>query len=298
MRPQSLFTTLTLTTLCTLYAGSASAYGMMGNKKGGGGKKQQQAEQQEMQGQGTPEMRAKAKAFIPPKATREMMKRFGFIATGLSPVYPETFSCPQMGSGFATPYRTDGSSRSRRFFQGLHGGFDIPQAKGVPLIAMADGELILRHEGQADGIGGKGIWMRHSPEQTGLDKWLFIEYKHLDKLPDLEEGAMIRMGQPVGETGNSGTTGGHYGAAGFYHLHMTAFWSDSPEFSFKRVLIPKEGEWLDPLALFRGGSLDSNQLKALPSDQKAVPIHFISSDGSFHPAGTRIIWPYACSPKS
>ncbi|MCO4759202.1 MAG: peptidoglycan DD-metalloendopeptidase family protein [Oceanospirillaceae bacterium] len=240
----------------------------------------------------------KARAFIPPKATRDAMARFGFITTGLKPVYPTRYDCPKVLSVFASPTRSDGSRRSQRFFKGLHGGFDIPQPQGTPLLAMADGELIIKHEGMEGGIGGKGIWMRHSPAQTGLDKWLFIEYKHLDTLPDFEPGTTVKLGQQVGTTGNSGTTGGHYGANGFYHLHMTAYWSESPEYRFNKVLIPKRGQWLDPLALFKDGELDSAVLEALPPTDRQVSIHFMTIDGHIVPEQARIIWPYACQPAS
>lgn len=286
MRSALLSLSLCFSLIATAQFAYAFGMGDKANRQGGertsGGKNSQ--------------MMAKARAFIPPKARRDAMTQFGFIATGLVPVYPHNFECPKVMSVFASPTRSDGSRRSKRFFQGLHGGFDIPQDKGTPLLAMADGELILKHDGLEGGIGGKGIWMRHSPEQTGLDKWLFIEYKHLDELPDIQPGATVKMGQQVGTTGNSGTTGGHYGSNGFYHLHMTAYWSDSPNYRFKKVLIPRDGEWLDPLALFRGGVLKSSALKNLPEVDKRVPIHFMSSQGKLVPASARIIWPYACAP--
>ncbi|MAY41989.1 MULTISPECIES: M23 family metallopeptidase [unclassified Neptuniibacter] len=305
----SAITHFSITLLLSVYASTSFGYGL-GKPGGGGGagggggfgggKKKAQMEanknKSEQEEKLSPEKMEKAQAFIPPMATKAVMQKYGFIATGLKPSYPDSFSCPKSLSGFATPYRSDGSSRNPRYFRGLHGGFDIPQPKGVPLVAMADGELLIRHEGNEGGIGGKGIWMRHSPEQTGLDKWLFIEYKHLDKLPDLVAGTPVKMGQKVGETGNSGTTGGHFGASGFYHLHMTAYWSDSPDYSFTKVLIPKQGQWLDPLSLFHNKGLDSNQLKQLPSQDKTVDISFMSTDGSLHPADTRVIWPYLCKP--
>lgn len=239
-------------------------------------------------------------AFVPGRANRAAMERRGFIETGLVPRYPENFDCPKAGSLFASPYRADGSRRTERFFEGLHGGLDIAQPEGTPLVAMADGEVILNHggvDGGIGGIGGIGLWLRHDPEDTGLDKHVFIEYKHLREMPALEPGDRVKMGQVVAHTGNTGTTGGHYGSAGFHHLHLTAYWSDGPGFKAKRVLIPLGGQWLDPLAFLRGGPFDSRHVSALPQAQKEVGIPFMTDDGQVHPEGARVIWPYVCMPR-
>jgi murein DD-endopeptidase MepM/ murein hydrolase activator NlpD len=133
---------------------------------------------------------------------------------------PDNYDCPKATSLFASPTRSDGSLRNARFFEGLHGGMDIAQPDGTPLLALADGEVIVKHEGGS--IGGLGIWVRHAPEDTGTGKYVFVEYKHLAKLPDLAIGERVKMGQVIAATGNTGTTGKHYGGNGFYHLHMTA----------------------------------------------------------------------------
>lgn len=237
-------------------------------------------------------------AFMPTMAKSEFMAIRGFLETGLTPVYPEGFTCPPVTSPFATRYRTDGSTRSARFFQGRHGGMDIAQPEGTPLLAVADGEVIIKHEGEDGGIGGLGLWLRLAPEDTGTGKYVFIEYKHIVKLPDdLQVGDRVKKGQKIAETGNTGTTGGHYGDEGFFHLHMTAYWGDSSDFKFKRVMVPIGGQWLDPIALMRGGPLDSHVARDLPDAEKEVKIPFKSTDGRFFPADTKVVWPYACSPK-
>lgn len=236
-------------------------------------------------------------AFFPQRANRDAMGKRGFLATGLEAVYPAGFDCPEAKSLLASPTRSDGSRRTPRYFQGLHGGMDIPQPAGTPLLALADGEIIARHEGEQGGIGGLGLWLRHAPADTGLGKYVFIEYKHIDRLPELAVGARVKLGQAIAATGNTGTADGYYGSGGFYHLHMTAYWSDGPDFNFKRALIPQGGQWLDPLALMRGGPLDSHAARDLPAEQKKVAIPFMTTDGRVFPAGTRVVWPYACKPK-
>lgn len=267
--------------------------GRMGSGEGGPG--QMQSREQEPSSTGVnPEVMG---AFIPQRADAASMAARGFLSTGLEAVYPTSHDCPRLTSPFASPTRTDGSQRSRRYFVGLHGGMDIPAPKGTPLLALADGEVIVVHE-DGSGIGGLGLWIRHAPEDTGTGKYVFTEYKHIDRLPQLKPGDRVRMGQVLAETGNTGTVGGHYGSEGFYHLHMTAYWSEQADYRFGMVLIPVGGQWLDPLALMRGGPLDSQTLGALPAEQKRVTIPFMSSDGRFYPEGTKVVWPYACTPKS
>ena len=77
---------------------------------------------------------------------------------------------------------------------------------------------------------------------------------------------------------------------------MTAYWSDSEEFTFNKTLIPKQGQWLDPIALFSNKTVDSQQTVDLSSEGKRIRIIFKSTDGAVHPADSKIIWPYACTP--
>lgn len=279
------------------FAQATPAAAFKGGMKGGGSGKKEMPERPAPEASGgegpNPEILG---AFMPTMAKSEFMEKRGFLETGLEPVYPDGFACPPVTSPFATRYRTDGSKRSPKFFRGHHGGMDIAQPEGTPLIAMADGEVIIKHEGEEGGIGGLGLWLRHAPDDTGTGKYVFIEYKHIVKLPDdLAVGDRVKKGQKIAETGNTGTTGGHYGDEGFHHLHMTAYWSDSPDFKFKRVMVPVGGQWMDPVALMRGGPLDSQGARDL--DVKKVRIPFMSTDGRFFPEGTKVVWPYACPPK-
>ncbi len=36
-------------------------------------------------------------------------------------------------------------------------------------------------------------------------------------------------------------------------------------------------------------------MKALPARGKKVPIPYMLADGSVHPAGSKLVWPYACA---
>lgn len=235
-----------------------------------------------------------ARAFMPRRADEAVMEARGFIETGLRPAYPDGVKCPTADSFLGDPSRGDGSHRNSDFFAGRHGGMDIPAPKGTPVIAAADGTVVNKHVG--DNIGGIGIILQHAPADTGLPVWTYTEYKHLDRIPDIPLGTRVKMGEVIGETGTTGTEGGHYGSEGHAHVHMTAWYSSSNRYIGRRVFIPRDGYWLDPLAFFRGPPLESRALAALPSDQKKVRIPYKMPDGQVHPANTRTVWPLTCHP--
>ena len=91
----------------------------------------------------------------------------GFFETGLRPVYPDNRNYQKADSFFGDTTRGYGSVCSPWFYEGRHGGLDIP-AKGIPIIAIVDGEVIEKSAGSGNGIGGIKIVLRHTPEDTGL----------------------------------------------------------------------------------------------------------------------------------
>lgn len=234
-------------------------------------------------------------AFSPVRADLEHMHARGFFPTGLEPVYPDNLACPEVNSFFADSSRGDGSSRSRRFYLGYHGGMDIPVPEGTPILAVADGTVVRKEVGES--IGGIGIVLQHSPQDTGLPVWTYTEYKHLQELPFLEPGQKVRMGEMIAKAGVSGTTGGYYGPRGHSHLHLSAWYSKSNEYRSLRMFVPVEGYWMDPLALFRKPPFDSAALRDLPREQKKTVIAYKIGDGRVVPEGTRVVWPFVCTPK-
>jgi len=232
-------------------------------------------------------------AFVPRKANITDMESRGFIETGLQAVYPTNANCLKIDSPFAVNTRHDGSERNHRFYEGLHGGADISAKGGTPLLAMADGTVVRKHEGQ--NIGGISIWVRHTPDDTGLNVFIYSEYKHLEKMPDIEINQKVKMGEVVGRVGNTGTTDGRaYGMEGHYHLHWTTFYSQEPGFRNRRMLIPIDGQWMDPLALFLKSSLNSQEIVELSDEEKKVKISYMTKNGEIFPPNSKIIWPIAC----
>ncbi len=278
--------------IALLHISSADAAGRRGDGFGrGGGERMAPAiPREDSDGGPSPDV---VGAFSPMRSNRDAMERRGFIATGLEAVYPRDVNCLPIVSPFASPTRHDGTQRSRRFFEGLHGGADIAAPDGTPLLAIANGTVVYMHEGE--NIGGIGLFLQHSPDDTGLSVWLYTEYKHLQAMPNLKVGQRGWMGDPVGRVGNTGTTGGRaYGEEGFYHLHWTAFYSDGPDYQAKRLFIPEGGQWLDPLAVFLREPLSSQEIGNLSAERKKVRIAYRSTDGRTVPADAKIIWPIAC----
>lgn len=234
-----------------------------------------------------------AAAFAPMHATPDLMNRRGFLETGLKPVYPPEVKCPAVTSPFASRTRSDGSRRAPRFFGGLHGGMDIPANDGTPVLAVASGTVVHTTKGQ--GIGGIGLVVQHAPDDTGLPAWVYTEYKHLRSMPPLAIGDKVKRGQAIAEVGDTGTTGGHYGEEGFTHLHLSAFMSPQSGFVSDRLFVPLDGQWLDPLAIFRGPPLASAEIAPLPAAQKAVRFGYQTTAGKTVPADAKIVWPLPCS---
>jgi len=231
-----------------------------------------------------------------PAASRELQERTGLIKTGLRPVYPTGASCLEVKSFFGDQTRYDGSTRAPFANHGYHGGFDISADIGTPLVAIADGEVVHKYVGGR--LVGIQIILRHTPDDTGLPVYVYSKYKHFDAMPDLEIGERVTMGQVLGPSGNTGTTGGHFGGAGYAHLHMSIYTSTSPDYKTKqKSVIPVDVHQLDPVAIYLPevpANLTSHAARDLPDGQKDVPVPYKTTGGKVVPDGTRLIWPFMC----
>ncbi|NQV84022.1 MAG: M23 family metallopeptidase [Rhodospirillales bacterium] len=226
----------------------------------------------------------------------DVLKKGGLIEIGLRPVYPEGAECLPIESHFSSPTRFDGSPRVSDAFAGYHSGSDISAPIGTPVIAIADGEVIHKYVGGR--LVGNQIYLRHTPEDTGLAVTLYSKYKHFNTLPDLEIGQRVKMGQFLGPSGDTGTAGGHF-PSGYPHLHFSLYTSPSAEYSSKENSVyPKDVKHLDPVALYMAPPItDSHAALGLDDEKKDVPIAYMTTDGKVVPEGARIIWPFACAPK-
>ncbi len=146
---------------------------------------------------------------------------------------------------------------------------------------------------------GIEIVLRHAPADTGLPVWIYTGYAHLDRMPELEVGQRVGLGEVIGPTGNSGVGGRRHQEQTNRRpaIHFSAFSNETGKYGIHRgVVIPVDGRWTDPIALYRQmPPLDSHALEALPEGEKGVPIPVMFEDGTVYPAGTSFVWPYMCA---
>ena len=213
--------------------------------------------------------------------------------SGLVAVFPPEAACSEIASPFGSMTRYDGSRRPLNRYGGLHGGIDISLEEGTPLRAIAAGKVIsLGTGGMAVGIY---LWLQHSPQDTGLPFWVYSKYQHFRNLPELKAGQTVTVGQIVGLSGKTGTTGRHYGVTGYPHLHLTTFAGLSDRYEVRgSSVVAAMSRIVDPVAIYIKRLRDVDELERLAVDRKNVPIPHVAEDGSFHPADTRLIWPVAC----
>lgn len=216
----------------------------------------------------------------------------GMFPTGLRTRFPAGFDCRGIDEGWAVDYSY------KRPRENYHGGIDMPAPFGTPMRAAADGTVVGVFRGETS-YRGIEINIRHSPQDTGLPVWVFTQYAHLNEMPTLKAGDRVTRGQVLGPTGNSGVAPGRDGRGGNRRpaIHFAAWYAETGDFAvWRERIIPVQGWWMDPIALYRGAPpLETQALKDLPDEDKDVNIAVMAEDGSFQPAAARIVWPYACT---
>ncbi len=117
---------------------------------------------------------------------------------------------PLFLAGFAWPRvdRITARYGDRRVLNGkkesVHYGVDVSGARGAPVTAAADGEVVLARNAY---YSGKTVVLWHG---AGV----FTLYFHLDRM-DVARGARVRRGDPIGAVGSTGRSTGphlHWGA--------------------------------------------------------------------------------------
>lgn len=230
------------------------------------------------------------------RAPRELQEAAGLIETGVRPIYPREASCPEVASLFGSQTRFDGSSRRGEANNGFHAGIDISVPEGTALVAIADGVVLHAREGGM--LAGIQIFFQHSPQDTGLPVWLYSKYQHMMEPSKLAVGDRVKVGQIIGMSGKTGTTGGHYGVRGYPHLHLSLYAGATADHVVTLGgALPRDGRFVDPLALYLGTSLDSHVLRSWSQAQKRFVVPYKRVDGPLVPAEARVVWPFLCSPR-
>lgn len=213
----------------------------------------------------------------------------GLIESTLIPVYPGNASCPHIDHIFGEPWQ--GPVHERRGNATRHHGADIPATHGTPILAMADGTVIAKSTGEGS-FRGIEVVIRHAPEDTGLPVWLYTMYAHFATMPAVRIGQRVRMGDPLGPTGKTGVPSDRRED----HLHLGILYNTSGRYVVtKHGVVPVDGYYADVVTLMRRRMpLDTNAMRALPEGERRVAIPHRMKSGATVPAGTKIIWPYAC----
>ncbi|MDP6623079.1 MAG: M23 family metallopeptidase [Alphaproteobacteria bacterium] len=216
----------------------------------------------------------------------------GLFETGLRPLFPAGLACRDIDEQWAISY----THKRRR--EAYHGGIDMPAPSGTPIIAAAAGTVVGKYRGQNSYRGIETV-LRHSPQESGFPFWIYTQYTHFSEMPKQELGQRVAQGEILGPTGNTGR-GRRANVQSRRRrpaIHFAVFYSPSDKYvAFATKIIPLEGRWMDPNALFRKAlPLDSHTMKGLPAGQKKVPISVMLEDGEVIPAGSKIVWPYLCS---
>ena len=215
----------------------------------------------------------------------------GLSWTGLTPLIPAGFACPGvMDDEFALDYS---AKQGRPFF---HAGIDLAAPHETPVIAAAAGQVVAIFEESAN-PKGREVVILHLPETTGFPYWVYTQYTHLAQPPLVTLGQRVRQGELIGVNGNSGARR-KPGSKNNRRpaLHYGAFISDSEVHVVSNgFLIPKNGRWIDPLALYRASAdFDSKKLSALDASSKKIAVRVALQDGSVHPLPGPFIWPMVC----
>jgi hypothetical protein len=212
--------------------------------------------------------------FCAPAAHGDMtIERSGVIL-----VAPRDAECPAivLPFGAAAPYATD-----RR--DGLHDGIDIKLPEGTPLLAIATGKVISVRAGAAS--AGHYVWLQHAPDDTGLPFWVYSTYRHVDPVPDLAVGSVVKVGQVIGRSGKPA----------YPNFHLATLVSGSDRYDARGSTVVVAGARLvDPAVVYVRGLGGLAELERRPPAMLGVLIPYATDDGAIHPGKSRVIWPVAC----
>lgn len=216
---------------------------------------------------------------------------------GLSVRFPDNAGCAPIASAYGSPTRYDGSSRRTGGGPGsTHGGIDLTLAEGTPLLAVAAGTVF--GHGTGGMMEGHYLWLLHLPERSGLPFAFLTKYQHLAVRPTMPHGQVVSLGQEVARSGLTGTVGGHYGAAGYPHLHMTVRTIISDKVasttSLESFSIVRDTIQVDPLVLYVPSLRVPEEAEDLSPERKKVVASYVDSKGSVQPPLAHTVWPVAC----
>jgi murein DD-endopeptidase MepM/ murein hydrolase activator NlpD len=117
--------------------------------------------------------------------------------------------------------------------RGVHDAIDIMAARGTPVVAVNDGEVVKLFDSERGGL---------TVYQFGPQQKVVYYYAHLDRYaPGLAEGQMLHRGDPIGFVGSTGNA-----SADAPHLHFEIgvlgpekhWWQSRPINPYGRIIGP------------------------------------------------------------
>ena len=141
----------------------------------------------------------------------ESSLKFSINTQSIPPDNSEVFSWPLQGNVVITQRFGKTVDSKRLYLSGSHSGTDFRAAVGTPIYAVADGVI--------EGTGNTDL----TCNKASFGKWIFIRhnnglstaYGHLSGI-NVSKGQIVKKGQFIGYSGNTGHTTGP-------HLHLTVY---------------------------------------------------------------------------
>jgi murein DD-endopeptidase MepM/ murein hydrolase activator NlpD len=222
--------------------------------------------------------------------------------TGLRPILPEGYQCPKITSAFAVTTDGAGNLRDAGIHGGKHGGVDFNIDIGNPLIAVSGGQVIAKGPESGNGAQMEGIflWLRHSPQDTGLPFWIFSKYQHLKAPSTLSIGERVKPGQVVALGGDTGTHSRKFGGS-LPHLHLSTFISEREDYQVigknNNIVRAWESLHVDMMILFvKGITLESARSNPTQDGiDKRLPVAVSNWDSVLSDPDAKLVWPVSCT---
>ncbi len=149
-----------------------------------------------------------APRFVEPPAN--VRRRIERDRRAFAAAWDRPFAAPRFARGFGWPRESRATGRfgDQRILNGkkesVHYGLDLSGPRGAPVLAAADGEVVLARDAY---FSGRSVVLWH-----GAD--VFTIYFHLDRF-DVAPGAKVKRGERIGRIGSTGRSTGP-------HLHWSA----------------------------------------------------------------------------
>lgn len=181
--------------------------------------------------------RCPAEAPIKPPYTRYFLAADAWPQPQGEPLAHFDFIKPVPGGGRTIinktfPYGSDGDGRYL-----LHNGIDIAGELGLPVLAVADGTVVVSQADESELYGWRCDWYGHlvvlELDQTWQGQPIYVLYGHVLGL-SVEVGQHVSQGEPVAEVGVGG-------AATVPHLHLEVRVGSNAFSSTRNPML-----WIDP----------------------------------------------------